>query len=113
MFIIIARVFATLLAVLVLSRLFSDFKARKESIIMVVFWTVVWVGILIIAYFSTLINILIDTFGGDRTGLGTVFGMAIIFILFINYRIYVKAQRIENYLKKINSKIGLKDIDKK
>lgn len=104
---IIAKVFATVLALLVISRSYLDWKSKKETAIMAIFWVGVWVAILTIAYFPGLIDKLINALGGERTGLGTVFGMGLALVLFINYRVYAKAHRIEKALEQISREIAI------
>jgi len=111
--VLIAQIFATILAILVLARLFSDYKKKKESLQMTLFWTVVWLAILVMAYYPILIEKLITLLGGKRTGLGTVFGMALVFVLFVNYRIYVKAHRVEKALNELSRRLALIDLEKR
>ena len=115
---IIAKVFATVLALLVFSRSYLDWKSKKEAPIMAVFWIGVWMAILVISYFPSIIDKLIGVLGGERTGLGTVFGMGLALVLFINYRVYAKAHRIEKALEQISreiaiSSLGVKPVPKK
>ena len=109
---IIARVFATFFSVLVIARSFIDYKAKKESLQMTIFWIVVWATIIAISFWPNLIQTFINFTGGERTGLGTVFGMAIIFLLFVSYRVYVKANRIEKMVGRIVRDLALKDMEK-
>jgi hypothetical protein len=51
-------------------------------------------------------------FGGNRTGIGTVFGMGLIFVMFVSYRIYIKANRIEKNLNEISRKFALLSLGK-
>ena len=95
---IIAKIFASLFALLVIARSITDYKNKKESLTMTVFWVVIWFAISVFAFFPHVVDFLIKFLGGDKTGLGTIFGMAIIFVLFICYRIYIKANRIEKKL---------------
>ncbi len=108
---IIAKIFATVLGLLVISRSFIDFKRKKESFTMTVFWILIWAGILALAYYPNLVDELIKQTGGQRTGIGTVFGMAIAFVLFINYRIYVKANRVEKAVIALAKEIMLININ--
>ena len=78
---------------------------------MTIFWVVVWLAITSIAFFPSLVNEAIKLFGGNRTGLGTVFGMGLVFIMFISYRIYVKANRIEKHVAKLSREIALSGQD--
>ncbi len=102
-----AKIFATILGFLVLSRAYTDYKAKKESLIMMVFWTLTWVAILSIAYYPDLVRRLMDLFGGERTGLGTVFGMGLAFVLYVSYRVYTKANRIEKALGKLARRLAI------
>jgi len=106
----IAKIFATVFGVLVIARSIIDYRTKKESLQMTIFWVAVWAAIVIITYCPNLIEEFIRLTGGERTGMGTVFGMAIVFVLFINYRIYVKANRVEKILGQIVRKISLQEI---
>jgi len=109
---ILAKIFAAVFAIVVLSRSIVDYRDRKESLEMTVFWIAVWLGISAIAFFPSLVDDAIKLFGGNRSGLGTVFGMGIVFVMFISYRIYVKANRIEKNLSEISRKYALLGIKK-
>jgi len=98
---IFAKIFATILAIVVILRAINDLRNKSESIFMTIVWILIWIGILTAAYFPDIFAIVIEKTGSGRTGLGTVLGMAIAFALFISYRIYVKAHRIERAMGKI------------
>ena len=108
--IIIAKIFSTLFALIVLSRSVVDYRDRKESLAMTIFWVAVWLSIAAIAFFPGLIDEAIKLFGGNRTGLGTVFGMGLVFVMFISYRIYVKANRVEKHLNTLARKYSFLSI---
>lgn len=95
---IFAKVFALILSILVIARSLADYKNKKESFEMTAFWLIIWTAIIVFAYYPNLIDKLIAAVGGSRTGLGTIFGMGLVFVLFICYRIYIKANRIEKNL---------------
>jgi hypothetical protein len=108
---IFAKIFAILLSVLVIARSITDYKNKKESLEMTAFWVVIWSLIIVVAYYPNLVDKLIALVGGNRTGLGTIFGMGLVFVLFITYRIYIKANRIEKNLDLLSrnfSLLGLK-----
>jgi len=109
MILIISKFFALILATMVVSRSITDFRSRKESLQMTVFWIMLWLIVIGITFFPIIITKTIDALGGSRTGLGTILGMAIIFVLFISYRVYIKAHRIEKQVYKIARAIALKD----
>lgn len=111
--IILAKVFAAVFALVVFSRSIVDYRARKESLQMTIFWLVIWLGIAAIAFFPILVDKTIEAFGGNRSGLGTVFGMALVFVMFISYRIYVKANRVEKHLYEVARKYSLLELQTK
>ena len=81
---------------------------------MFVFWTATWAGIVVVAVYPPIIDILIQYFGQGRTGLGTFFGMGLVFLFFVVYRMYVKLETIEQKLTKTIQEIALRqDWDKK
>ena len=108
---ILARILATLFAILVVARSFTDYRNKKESLVMTLFWVLVWLVILSFAYYPTLVDLSIKILGGSRTGLGTVFGMGMIFVLFISYRIYLKANRVEKQMELVIRELALNDLD--
>jgi hypothetical protein len=109
MFVIISQIFAVLLAGIVISKSYVDFRARAESLQMFIFWLMTWMMIVLIALFPTIINTLIFSFGSGQAGLGTFFGMVIVFLYFVVYRIYVKLERMEQKLTKTIQELALKE----
>lgn len=109
----IARILATVFALIVLSRSIVDYKDKKESLQMTIFWVMVWLAIATIAFFPSIVDAGIRMFGGDKSGLGTIFGMGLVFVLFISYRIYIKANRNEKTVNELSRIISLWDIGKK
>lgn len=110
--IILAKIFAAVFALVVLSRSLVDYRDRKESLEMTIFWIAVWLSISAIAFFPNLVDEAIKLFGGNRSGLGTVFGMGLVFVMFISYRIYIKANRIEKNLNEVARKMTIMSLDK-
>src|ERR1051325_7979408 len=98
---IAAKVFSLVLAIIALSKSYVDFRGRRESFSMLVFWTGTWVLIIVFALFPSLVDVLLSFSGSERVGLGTFFGMALVFLYFIVYRLYVKLERIEQNLIKV------------
>lgn len=107
---LLSKVIALIFAIIVISKSIVDYKNKEESLTMTSFWSLIWLAIGIIALFPTIIDKLITLLGGNRTGLGTIFGMAFVFVTYVSYRIYVKCQRVENKLAKIVSALALKDV---
>ena len=105
-----AKIFSLLLALIVLSKSYVDFRGRQESLSMFVFWAVTWILIVTVALFPSLVDLLLRLSGNERgVGLGTFFGMALVFLYFVVYRIYVKLERIEQNLTKAIQELALRD----
>ena len=107
--IILAQVFSAFLGSLVIAKSYSDLRRGKENIVMFIFWTSAWLGIVAIAFFPQIVNWLINNFGGQRTGLGTVFGLALTFLFFVLYRVYIKADRVEKEIHKLIREIAISE----
>ena len=109
MFGIVSKVLSLVLAAIAISKSYVDFRAKAESAQMFVFWIFTWTLIVVVALFPFIIDVLITTFGGGTTGLGTFFGMALVFLFFIVYRMYVKLERMDQRLTKAIQELALRD----
>lgn len=109
MFAILVKILSFLLAAIAISKSYVDFRCKVESLQMFIFWIVTWTMIVVVALVPSIIDVLIFSFGGGRTGLGTFFGMALVFLFFIVYRMYVKIERIEQNLTKTIQEFALRD----
>jgi len=112
MFLIAAKVFSVLLAAIAISKSYVDLRARVESLQMFIFWVVTWTMIVLVALFPAIVDYLIASSRYGPTGLGTVFGMGLVFLFFLLYRIYVKMERVEQKLTKTIQELALNDSHK-
>ncbi|PYS01968.1 MAG: hypothetical protein DMG12_14615 [Acidobacteria bacterium] len=106
---IISKIFAVLLAGIAISKSYVGVRTRAESFQVFIFWTLTWVAIVIVALFPALVDLVIASFGEKRVGLGTVFGMALVFLYFLVYRIYMRLDHMEQQLVKIVQELSLRD----
>ena len=104
-----SKIFSVAFAAIALSKSYVDFRGRLESLSMFIFWTVTWLLIVAFALFPSLVDILLSFSASGRAGLGTFFGMALVFLYFVAYRIYVKLERIEQNLTKTIQQLALRD----
>jgi hypothetical protein len=109
MFLLVARIFSIILAGVVVSKCYVDFKSRRESLQIFIFWIVTWAAIVLVAVRPSIVDTIILTYGSGETGLGTVFGMGLVFLFFIVYRLYVKLDRIEQVLTKTIQDAALRE----
>lgn len=113
MILIIARIIAIIIGITAIAKTYYDFKKHDENITMFLFWLITWCAVIAGALFPMIVIRLTNNIGQKGAGIGTLFGLIIIFILFISYRIYLKSGRTERQIHDIVMKLGLRDIDKK
>jgi hypothetical protein len=106
----VAQAIATFFAALVLTKSLDDFRRRHEPWPVFLFWISVWLAVLIIAFFPGITFWLRDHIFGPQAGIGTILGIAIIFLLYLSYRIYLKADRTERAVNKIVSELALQEL---
>jgi hypothetical protein len=112
MFLILSKVVSVLLASIAISKSYVDFRARAESLQMFVVWVLTWATIVLVALFPSIVDFLLMTPAGTgtaRAGLGTFFGMALVFLLFLVYRIYVKLERVEQKLTRTIQELAMRE----
>jgi hypothetical protein len=109
MFVLASQIFALILAGIVFAKSYVDFRSRTESLSVFLFWTLTWATIVIVALFPFIIDYIISFAGEGRAGLGTFFGMVIVFLFFIVYRIYVRLDQIERKLTRAVQELALRD----
>ena len=107
----LAQFFAALFAFLVITKTLVDYKKGRESRVMFLFWLLTWSIVLVVAFFPNFVNILINRFGLGKTGLGTIYGLGLVFVLFVLYRIYLKTNGVERDLNKLIRELALSKKD--
>jgi hypothetical protein len=106
MFVVISQVFSLVLAVVAISKSYVDFRSRRESLQMFVLWTLMWSGIVFVALVPSVIDVLL---GGSNAGIGRFIGMALVFVVFLLYRVYAKVERLEHKITALVQEIALRD----
>ena len=107
-----SKILAIILAATVISKTYLDWKRHREVFTTFIFWTVAWLVVVYAALAPTVFIKITDKIGVKGAGYGTLFGLAFICLFFVTYRVYIKANRLEQQIKDIVMKIGLKDIEK-
>lgn len=105
------KIISFLLGLMVISKTYLDYKKKSESLFMFLFWTLAWIGIIVISLFPEIIDQALQISKAQKIGTGTFLGIAIVFLFFIIYRVYIKANRLEKKIHDMVMKLGLKDID--
>lgn len=105
------KIISLLLGLMVISKTYLDYKKKNESFFMFFFWTVAWIGIIILSIFPEIINQALEISKAQKIGTGTFLGIALVFLFFVIYRVYIKANRLEKKIHDMVMKLGLKDIE--
>jgi len=108
---IFIKLFSLILGLVVISKTIHDYKKKKENVVMFLFWLIIWAVIIILAFFPFLIDEINDLLGGGGSGVNTFMGAAFVFLFFITYRVYTKANRLERQIHEMVMKLGLRDIE--
>ena len=106
MFLLFSKIFSIVLAGVAISKSYVDFRARKESVQMFLLWTVTWIAVVVVALFPSIVDFLIEL-GGGRIGVGTFLGMALVFNLFLVYRVYVRMEALQQKMTMIVQELAL------
>jgi len=106
--IILVKIFSIILGLMVISKTYHDFRKGRESITMFLFWTIAWICIILVSLFPEIVDEIISMSQGQRIGTGTFFGISIIFLFFVIYRVYIKADRIERDLAEVVRQVAIK-----
>lgn len=113
--IIIVKLLSIVLGLMVIFKTYHDFKKGKESVTMFLFWTIAWIGIILISLFPEIVEEILNFTKSQKIGAGTFVGMSIVFLFFVIYRVYIKADRVEKDLAEVvrqtATKINLKETD--
>lgn len=106
--IILTKFIALLFGFIVIGKSYNDLRKRQESLTMFLFWFIVWFTIIVFAVFPRLIDEIGGIIGKSGSNVNNFLGVAFVFLFFITYRIYIKANRIEQKLNKLitNAAIG-------
>jgi hypothetical protein len=112
MIISVTQIITVIFAAIVIAKTLTDYKRKKENWQMFLFWLILWLGIVFVAFFPAIISKTIARFGDHKTTIGQIIGAGFVFILFVVYRVYVKAQRLEQQLNELVRKLALDDLKK-
>jgi len=110
---IIARIIAILLGVIVISKVYLDYKKRTIGLTVFLFWVIAWLGIIVLSLYPIMIDRINRAIGEDSTGLTAFFAISFVFIFFVVYRIYTRANRLEKMISDMVIKLGMRDLEDK
>ena len=77
-----------------------------------IFWLLIWLGVLEVVYWPNLVDRLARYFGVGR-GIDVLVYFGLVLLFYMIYRAYIHIEHLERDLTKIVRNIALKDLDKK
>lgn len=95
------------LAILFACKTFLDFKAKKISSGSLIFWSLIWLAVLIVALAPQTTTFISRLLGIGR-GVDVAVYFSIVFIFFILFEIIKKITKIEQEITKIVTEIAIK-----
>jgi len=98
MIILFGRILGVVAGTIAILQIATDARRRRIGSLLAIIWLCIWGLVLLLALFPTMLDEVIKATGG-RTGLGTVFGTAMVLVLFLLYK---QSQRVETLNTKIN-----------
>ncbi|MFA7252994.1 MAG: DUF2304 domain-containing protein [Patescibacteria group bacterium] len=110
--IFLSKFVAILLAGLVISKTYLDYQKHYENLTAFILWTGAWLCIVYVALRPGVLLQITERIGEPNAGAGTFLGIAFVFLFFVTYRLHTKVHRLEQNIKDIVIKIGIKDLDK-
>ena len=110
---IVLKIIATLFGGVALAKTILTYKAKEDSFTVSVVWAAVWVGIIFIAWRPVTIDQIADIFDGRSTTIGQIAGIGFVLLVFVLYRMYLKAHRQEQKIIALVRYIALQEVSKK
>lgn len=108
----IGKVVVIGLAFVVISKSYLDFRRGREGWPMFLFWSAVWLSLVVIMLFPQIIDYISLKISNHQTSIGALFGIGFAFLLFLVYRIYIKAARVEFQLAQLIRQVSIKEFQR-
>jgi hypothetical protein len=105
--IILIKAIAVLIAIISIIKSYLDYRRKHDSWIMFLFWTFVWFGSGLVVVYPPIIDKITQVSPDQAPTVSSLIALAFIFMLYIVYRVYVKAMRIEYQQSELIRKLGL------
>jgi hypothetical protein len=110
---ILVKIIALLFGLIVISKTLTDFKKKEENWQMFLFWLIIWSSVIFIAFNPNIISQILTKLGNRSITVGQIVGIGFVFLLFVVYRIYIKANRIEHEFSRLIRRLALQNLKKR
>jgi hypothetical protein len=101
------QIAALVVAVIHLARLLALWKSRKIPLGTALFWGFVWFAVLIIVFFTPVIDALSKPIGVGR-GIDLVVYISILVLFYMIFQLHMKIDKLEHEITKLVREIALK-----
>lgn len=103
------KIFFTLFALFAWSRAVIRFYSKDLNLKELIFWSLLWVGMIVLVFIPGKTNFLAKVLGMER-GNDAMFFLAIVALFYASYRLYVKANEQEKEITKLVRSLALKNV---
>ncbi len=94
------------------SRVFLRYRDDSVSLIGLIFWSLIWIGFLIVLFIPETTEFIAAQFGVGR-GVDVFLYAGIVILFYLIYRIYVKLESLEREITQVVREESLRDLPKK
>ena len=98
----VIQILAIIFAVFALSRAFLRFKDKKVSTKEFLFWSVIWIAVIVVALLPRITGIISSLLGVGR-GVDIIIYISIIALFYLIFRVYVKIDSLEQNISKVDA----------
>lgn len=103
----VIRLIGVVLAIIALSKSYLDYRKKRESFAMFAIWAIAWISTTVIVLYPTIIDYVATYTRSNTVSSGSLTSLAFVLLLYIVYRVYAKAARIEYQQNELIRKVGL------
>lgn len=97
---------------LILPRIFLQYRTKKINWKELLFWTLFWLAVAVVALLPQTVNVIADYLGVGR-GVDVAIYISIIVLFYIVFRVFVRLDKLEKDITKLVRHLALEDKEKK
>jgi hypothetical protein len=106
------QIFATAFALFALSRVLLRFKAHQLAIRETLFWSVIWLGGILVLWVPATAEAISGTLGlNTRQPIDTLVYISIILLFYLAYRVHAKQEQTEQQVTQLVRQISLRNAE--
>lgn len=107
----LVKILFTIFAIFAWSRAIIRFNTKDLNFKELIFWSLVWILMIVLVFVPGKTNFLAKMIGMDR-GNDAMFFLAIVALFYASYRLYVKSNEQEKEMTKLVRALALKNVKK-